>query len=231
MNDYVSCGGSVFRCWRQSAKVLYNKGMIFEPGDIFVVAVAILLSMGFHEAMHAFTAHWLGDSTAKEQGRLTLNPLKHIDVVTTVLLPVILILLGLPPIFAAKPVPFNPALVKYDEFGAALIGIAGPLTNLFLAIIAALFLRGVNLSETLAHVYLIFIAVNVGFFVFNMIPFPPLDGSRLLYAFAPEPVQRIMYQIESMGFMTVLLFLMLLIPVISPVIDYVYRHIIILLLG
>ncbi len=88
------------------------------PSGILVVLISIIIALSIHEAMHAYAAHWLGDTTAYDMGRLTLNPLKHIDVMTTVLLPMVLILSHLPPFFAAKPVPFNPARVKYDEFGA-----------------------------------------------------------------------------------------------------------------
>ncbi len=188
--------------------------------DLLIVFLSIILSLSIHEAMHAFTAHALGDTTAHEEGRLTLNPLKHIDVVTTVLLPMLLIVFGLPPFFVAKPVPFNPARVKYDEFGAALIGIAGPFTNFALAGIAALVIRiaGIGVGTEVFNALSIFIQINLGFFVFNMIPFPPLDGSRLLYAFAPEPLQRVMYQIESAGFMTILVFMFLFFPFLSPII-------------
>jgi Zn-dependent protease len=173
--------------------------MNLSASDIVILIPVILFSMGFHEAVHAFVSHWLGDTTASDMGRLTLNPLKHIDIFTTVLLPVILILSGLPPIFAAKPVPFNPDRVKYDEFGAALIGVSGPLSNLLMAGVGAVILHALPVSGSAVHILLVFITVNVAFFVFNMIPFPPLDGSRLLYAFAPEPLQKVMYQIESMG--------------------------------
>ncbi len=205
--------------------------MNFVPSDLLIVLVSILFSMGLHEAMHAFTAHWLGDTTARDMGRLTLNPLKHVDLVTTVLLPVTLIAIGWPPIFAAKPVPFNPARVKYDEFGAALIGVSGPLTNLLLAFAGAGLLQFLDLPSGLTHALIIFIQVNIGFFVFNMIPFPPLDGSRLLYAVAPEPLQRVMYQIESMGNSVLLLFLILLIPVIGPIVSNISDSLLNFLLG
>lgn len=195
--------------------------MDFFTSDLIVIIVAILVSMGLHEAMHAFTAHWLGDTTASDLGRLTLNPLKHVDFLTTVLLPVGLIIMGLPPIFAAKPVPFNPARVKYDEFGAALIGISGPLTNLLLAVAAAGIVRTVELPIGLFEAFVIFIKVNIGFFVFNMLPLPPLDGSRLLYAVAPEPLQKVMYQIEMMGFGALILFLVVLAPIIGPFVSNV----------
>lgn len=191
------------------------------PSDLLVVFVTIILSMGVHEAMHAFVAHSLGDTTARDEGRLTLNPLKHIDLYMTVLLPMILILMRLPPFFVAKPVPFNPARVKYEEYGAAMIGIAGPLTNFVLAAVVALSLRlsGAGEDSALYAYGSTFIVINLAFFVFNMIPFPPLDGSRVLYAFAPEPLQKIMYQIESAGFLTILIFMMLLFPFIAPIVS------------
>lgn len=174
-----------------------------------VVFGSILISMTLHEAMHAFASHWLGDDTAKHEGRLTLNPLSHIDPFTTVLLPLMLAAVGAPPFGAAKPVPFDPRRVRFGEFGAALVGLAGPLTNLLLAIAAGLVLRlsDVSPSGLFFMVMLTFVVVNVSFFVFNMIPFPPLDGSRLLYAIAPDPVREIMERIESMGFMAVVFFM------------------------
>jgi Zn-dependent protease len=189
--------------------------------------------MALHEAMHAFTAHTLGDTTASEEGRLSLNPLRHIDVFTTVLLPVVLILLHLPPFFAAKPVPFNPSRVKFGEYGAALVGIAGPLTNLALAALMALLFRifGGSWGIDIQNAIVIFIEVNISFFVFNMIPFPPLDGSRLLYAFAPEPIQEIMARIESMGFFTIIFFMLLLFPFIGPTIGHIVLSITQFLLG
>lgn len=179
--------------------------------NLAVVLVSIIIALSLHEAMHAYVAHWLGDDTAHDMGRLTLNPLKHIDALTTVLLPMVLIISGLPPFFVAKPVPFNPDRVKFEEFGAALVGVAGPLTNLALAVIAALIFRanGADTGSFFNNALIIFTEVNVAFFIFNMIPFPPLDGSRLLYAFAPEPLQEVMRQIESFGFMGIIIFMLI----------------------
>ncbi len=188
--------------------------------NIGIIFVAILISMGLHEAMHGYVAHWLGDSTAHDAGRLTLNPLKHIDALTTVLLPLFLIVLGAPPIFAAKPVPFNPLRVKYEEFGAALIGLAGPFTNLLLAIVGAGLVRlFLGSSEFVVTSLVIFVQVNVGFFVFNMLPIPPLDGSRLIYALVPEPVQEVMARFEQMGIVLVIVILVVLMPIISPILN------------
>jgi Zn-dependent protease len=197
------------------------------------ILVSIILSMGIHEATHGYVAHWLGDTTAYDAGRLTLNPLKHIDILTTVLLPMILIISGLPPFFAAKPVPFNPDRVKWDEYGAALIGVSGPLTNLLLAGLGALAFHafGPSLSENLYNGVVIFVQVNIAFFIFNMIPFPPLDGSRLLYAFAPEPLQEVMRQIEAFGFIAILVFILIIFQFISGPIINIEDWFIRLLLG
>jgi len=174
------------------------------------VLISIVISMTIHEAMHSFVAHWLGDDTPKEMGRLTLNPLKHIDIFTTVLLPLVLIALGLPPIFAAKPVPLDSSNIDYGDYGLALVGLSGPISNFILAVIGGVLLNSfLVVNQSIYNFLFIFVYVNVAFFVFNMIPFPPLDGSRLLYAFAPEPLQKIMRQIESFGFIVILLFLLI----------------------
>lgn len=200
--------------------------------QLIFVLLSMLIGMSFHEAMHAFTGHWLGDDTAEQEGRLTLNPLKHIDIFTTVLLPVVMILLGLPPIFAAKPVPFNPMQVKYEEFGAALIGISGPITNLLLAGVGGLIFRsGLVTSNSLADFVTIFTLINVALFVFNMIPVPPLDGSRVLYAFAPEPIQNIMRSIEMMGIFAIFALIFIGWQFIGPVILNLNQSITLFLLG
>lgn len=173
--------------------------------------------MVLHEVMHGFTAYALGDDTAKLQGRLTLNPLKHIDPFLTILLPLGLALSGAPIFGGAKPVPFNPARVKYDEWGAALVALAGPLTNL---VIAFLCFGGyvVFRSDVIASYLLLACTVNLGFFVFNLIPFPPLDGSRVLYALAPEFFRRGMEAIERFGIVVIFIIVLIASPVISQII-------------
>ncbi|MGH7157743.1 MAG: site-2 protease family protein [Candidatus Saccharimonadales bacterium] len=194
--------------------------------DIAIVAVIILVSIAAHEAMHAYVAHMLGDSTAQEEGRLSLNPFKHVDIFLTVLLPIVLLLLHLPPIFIAKPVPINPERVKFEEFGTALIGLAGPFTNLALAAAAAVLGRIFGADAGFAYgVIELFVYVNIVFFVFNMIPFPPLDGSRLLYAFAPDGLRRVMMMIESAGLIAIIIFVLLFIPVIGPIITSIAQAI------
>lgn len=188
---------------------------------IVIFLIFLIISLSFHEAMHAFASHWLGDTTAKDLGRLTLNPIKHIDLFTTIILPLTLILLGMPPFLVAKPVPFNPFRVKYEEYGVALVGLAGPLSNLLLALVGVSLIRifSVAIGTTMYQFMSLFVQLNIAVFVFNLIPFPPLDGSRVLYAFAPEPLQKIMRQIESFGMMGIVLFMFVLFPVLIPMVN------------
>lgn len=173
---------------------------------LIIVVVTILLSMTLHEAMHAFMGYFLGDDTAKAQGRLSLNPIKHIDPIMTIALPLFLAVMGGPIFGGAKPVPFNPHKVRYGEWGAALVAIAGPLTNLLIAFVVfgVGVLSGVitsaGVEATLAgQIVITAVSVNLGFFVFNILPIPPLDGSRVLYALAPDPVKAGMEYIERYG--------------------------------
>ena len=175
-------------------------------GYIAIVLLVILLSMTLHEAMHAFMGYFLGDDTAKAQGRLSLNPIKHIDPIMTIALPLFLAVMGGPIFGGAKPVPFNPHKVRYGEWGAALVAIAGPLTNLLIAFVVfgVGVLSGVitsaGVEATLAgQIIITAVSVNLGFFVFNILPIPPLDGSRVLYALAPDPVKAGMEYIERYG--------------------------------
>lgn len=170
-----------------------------------VVFGVLVISITIHEAMHAFTSYWLGDDTAEREGRITLNPLKHIDPYMTLLLPLVSLLLLQALFLAAKPVPFNPNRVKFEEFGAALVGFVGPLTNFLLACVGAgiLNLFGGSMSGLGLQIVEVFTIVNVALFVFNMIPIPPLDGSRVLYAFAPEPLQRVMASLEQFGIIVI----------------------------
>lgn len=192
---------------------------------VYIVTVlgVILVSMTLHEAMHGYMAYWLGDDTAKAHGRLTLNPVRHIDPFLTIILPMTLALMNAisgahAPIFGgAKPVPFNPTRVKYAEWGAALVALAGPLTNVIIAFVAFVILaftsqdaardltRFVIASDApvLTKVLVQFVMVNLGFFAFNILPIPPLDGSRVTYALAPEFVRRGMEAIERYGIVVV----------------------------
>jgi Zn-dependent protease len=197
---------------------------------IILLFSALVIAIIVHELMHGVVAYWLGDRTAADAGRLTLNPIASIDPVFTIIVPFILIVVAGIPFFAAKPVPFNPHALKWDEYGTALVGIAGPATNFVLAIVGA-GLFHITSGGLLNDFALYFTMVNVGIMVFNLIPFPPLDGSRVLYAFAPEPLQRVMEQIENFGFLFLLVFILLIFQFLAPAIIEVQGTILQFLLG
>ena len=168
---------------------------------LLIVILVIIISMTLHEAMHAYASYWLGDDTAKSQGRLSLNPIKHIDPFLTLLLPITLAIIGAPVFGGAKPVPFNPNRIRFGEWGVMLVALAGPLTNFIIAFLTfgIWALMGASNQSVIDQILIVSVSVNLGFFVFNMIPFPPLDGSRVLYALAPEFVQRAMENKEKFG--------------------------------
>lgn len=182
---------------------------------LYIVILVIIITV--HEFSHAWAGHMLGDVTAKNEGRLTLNPLSHIDPFLSLLLPIALVLLKSPVIFgAAKPVPFNPYSVRYGKAGAALVAFAGPASNLLMALVVGLYLRFVGVEGLGQQFLLQFVLVNVAFFVFNMIPFPPLDGSRLVYAIAPPALADLMDKIEQYGLMAIFVFMLIFFRLISP---------------
>ncbi len=189
-----------------------NNDLAQTLGYVFSVFIITLFSMILHELMHGFVALKLGDDTAKHSGRLSLNPLKHIDPVMTIIVPIILALMGGPIFGGAKPVPINTRKLKYREWGFALVAIAGPLTNFLLSFLFFLigYLTGLISIQNGAVMYapgnfwsmfmMLGVSVNLGFMLFNIIPIPPLDGSRVLYAIAPEgSIRRFMEQIERYG--------------------------------
>lgn len=193
--------------------------------DIVIVILCLAVSLVIHEFMHGYIGYLLGDTTAKDEGRLTLNPLRHIDPLMTVLLPAVTLVIFKAPILAAKPVPFNPERLKYDEFGAAMLAAAGPLSNLLLAVIGIVLANLFNITQPeLLTILGDFIYLNVLIFVFNSIPIPPLDGSRVLYAFAPEPLQDFMREIEPYGFYILIAIVLLAGNFLGNIDQYVYVH-------
>ncbi len=182
--------------------------------SLLIVFAIILLSMMLHELAHGLVAYWLGDNTAKAEGRLTLNPLKHLDLILSVLMPLMLFLSGGPIFGGAKPVPINTRNLKYGAWGMALVAIAGPITNFLIAFVAFLigyFSGGLFAAGLMGTIWGYLVSVNLGFGVFNLIPIPPLDGSRVLYAVAPDGVREVMTKMEQLG-----VFLIMIIVVAFP---------------
>lgn len=173
---------------------------------IVIVFGVVVVSMVIHELMHGLVGYWLGDDTAKLQGRLSLNPLKHVDPFMTLIVPVLLYMAGGPIFGGAKPVPINTNKIKYGDYGLALVALAGPLSNLVLAFISfgLLVLFGAD-GGLLSLILGLMVQVNLGFMIFNLLPVPPLDGSRIIYAIAPEFVQSAMRKIEPYGIIIVFL--------------------------
>ena len=185
-----------------------------DPLKIIIVLIIAILSVILHELAHGVVAYFLGDKTAKEAGRLTLNPLKHIDPYMSILVPVVLYILKAPVFGGAKPVPVNYCNLKGREWGMALVAISGPLTNFLIAFLAFLigYFTG-NLTYAPSGLgYFIFaeiVYLNLGFMLFNLIPVPPLDGSRVLYAISPDPVREVLNKIESYGIILVYILILL----------------------
>jgi len=169
---------------------------------VISVLIVIVFSMMLHELAHGGVAYLLGDTTAKDDGRLTLNPLKHLDPVMSVILPLVSFLMGGVVFGGAKPVPVNTRHLKGGVWGMAAVALAGPLTNFVLAFIAFLIWEGVgavDLNTFLGTTVANLVFVNLGFGVFNLIPIPPLDGSRILYAIAPDGAREFMDKMEKYG--------------------------------
>jgi Zn-dependent protease len=193
--------------------------------SIILFLVVLLISVSLHEMMHAFVAFRLGDDLAHSHGRISFNPLVHIDPILTIGLPALLLLLGQPPILAAKPVPINTSRISGEEFGLAVVGVSGPLTNLALAFVAGFVFKTFDLTGLPLDIVVLFVSINVSLFVFNMLPLPPLDGSRLLYAVAPPGLQSVMRQIEGFGILGLVIILSIALPVIAPILNTVNQFI------
>jgi Zn-dependent protease len=160
----------------------------------------ILPAIILHEVSHGYVAFLLGDPTAKRAGRLTLNPLKHIDPFGTILLPALMILaLGFG-FGYAKPVPVNPHFFKDYRKGMFLTGFAGPATNVILALLASLAFRFVDPATTLGWLLYLFARANLYLVFFNLIPIPPLDGSRIIPLFLSDAAMQTYHQVERYGF-------------------------------
>lgn len=182
-------------------------------GYLIIVLIIIVGSVILHELSHGIVAYWLGDHTAKDAGRLSLNPIKHIDPVMSILVPVILYILKAPVFGGAKPVPIDTRNLKWNEWGMALVAAAGPFTNFLLALIFFLIghftgaLYGAG-GETVNFIFDELVFINLGFMIFNLIPVPPLDGSRILYAIAPDFFRDILITIEQYGVFIVYLLIL-----------------------
>ncbi|MDP2709261.1 MAG: site-2 protease family protein [bacterium] len=195
--------------------------------------IILIFSAIVHEYMHGWTAHYLGDPTAKDAGRLTLNPIPHIDLYGSIVLPFIFILFNSPFIFGwAKPVPFNPYNLLDQKYGSAKVALAGPMSNFVLALFFGLLIRFFSgylmiISPLIINFLYIIVFINLLLMVLNLLPIPPLDGSKVILPFLPYDWQTKLLQLEQYGFILVLLFIFFGFSLIVPVINLLFRLIVV----
>lgn len=208
-----------------------------------IYMVVLLLAISAHEAAHAWMSNRFGDDTAFLLGRVTLNPVAHIDPIGTLLIPIVGFILGsvggpiarIPLIGWGKPTPVNPLRWRNKDMANVMVSIAGILANLFLAICAfvifkVLLMSGwlINISETLREPILIFLqmllTINISLAVFNLLPFPPLDGSKILETFLPASAQPALALLEQYGFiiLMVLIYIGVFSAILNPIMSLVY---------
>ncbi len=196
--------------------------------NIVFEIIILIFSAIAHEYMHAWVAFRLGDSTAKDAGRLTLNPLAHLEWFGSFFLPLLMVISGMPFVFGwAKPVPYNPYNLKDRRYGDAKVGAAGPLTNFVIALFFGLFLRffpflNLNFSALIA----IIVYINLILGVFNLIPIPPLDGSKILAVFLPLDTRDRYLNMGRAGFLFIILFVFLAGELIIPVVNFLFSLIV-----
>lgn len=184
--------------------------------EIIVKIAVILFSIIIHEVSHGYAALALGDKTAKYAGRLTLNPIKHIDPFGTVILP-ILLAIGTAGQFVfgwAKPVPYNPYNLSNQKWGDAIVAVAGPLSNILIAILFSVLLHmgiaGGFANQAFYDISVFVILMNLILAFFNLVPIPPLDGSKILFSFLPYQFAHYRHMIERYGFILLLIFILFL---------------------
>lgn len=199
-----------------------------------ITLLILILSIVIHEVSHGYAANWLGDPTARLAGRLSPNPFLHIDPIGSVLVPAVLFISHAPFLFGwAKPVPYNPYNLRNQKWGEAIVAGAGPLSNLLIAIIFAVFIRlssTIELSSAVVDMFGYVVLINVLLALFNAIPIPPLDGSKIIVPFLPfglaQKYRTLTNYVENLGFIALLLCLFIFMQILwepfSKVVGLVY---------
>jgi len=196
---------------------------------IIFQVIVLIFSAVIHEYMHGWMADRLGDSTAKDAGRLTMNPIVHLDVFGSLLLPFLLVITGSPFVFGwAKPVPFNPYNLKDQKYGIAKVAIAGPAANLITALFFGFVLRFAPLGGNVMLITLlaIIVQINLLLMIFNLVPIPPLDGSKVFMTFLPAEARNSYMKLERYGMILVMFFIIFAFNLIIPIINFLFRLIV-----
>ena len=191
--------------------------------EIFSVIV-LIMSATIHEYMHGFVANQLGDPTAKNAGRLTLNPIKHLDLFGSILIPLTLLVSGSHFLFGwAKPVPYNPNNLSDRKYGDAKVAVAGPLANLFMAVVFSIVFRFLDPSTIFAYLVSEIVIINLILMIFNLVPIPPLDGSKILAVFLPSNLRnKLLYMDARLSMILVFAFVFFGFSFISPIIYWLF---------
>ena len=188
----------------------------------FFLYIIIVFSAVFHEYCHGWMANFLGDPTAKYAGRLTLNPLRHLDPLGTVIIPLFLLFFFGGFIGWAKPVPYNPFNLRDKKYGSAKVGLAGPASNFIIALFFSLVLRFVPVQDFLYLALTWIVYVNIFLGLFNLIPIPPLDGSKLLMDFFPGSRVLAALEYSFIGIFLAIALAMMFLPFLSSLIYYLF---------
>lgn len=193
--------------------------------ETFFQIILLVMSVVVHEVSHGYAAFLLGDPTAKNQGRLTLNPIRHLDFFGSILIPAFLVITNAGFLFGwAKPVPYNPYNLRNQKWGEAIVAVAGPASNIFIASVFGLLIRfGAEfLSPAFLKISAILVLINLMLAVFNLVPIPPLDGSKILFAFLPYHMQKFRMMLEQYGFFAVLIFIFFLSGFLAPIMSFLF---------
>ncbi len=194
--------------------------------DVIFYVVILIMSVVIHEVSHGFMALYFGDQTAKHRGRLTLNPLPHLDIFGSILLPALLVITNAPFLIGwAKPVPYNPDNLRDRKWGEVWVAAAGILANLFLAIFFGLILRFVTpyyFSTELVSILSTIVLVNLALALFNLVPIPPLDGSKILFGFLPLRAEGFRNFMEQYALVLLIVFIVFFSDVLYPILKFLF---------